>query len=114
MLAKKQRLNLRHQRNLTIFKDSTRFHSQFFLYYLRLIKENTFKVAIVISKSKVNKAVDRNKLRRLLFADYPEEKKGYELVVVLNKTVNKADFFKIKQDFNLNLKNILKNVKSLN
>jgi ribonuclease P protein component len=89
MLPKKQRLNLEKTKNRDIFSSSNKFKTNRFLVFYRSGK--TFKASAVVPKKKIPLAVDRNRIKRKIYAileKHQIRKNKIEIVILLTASIS--------------------------
>ncbi len=84
MLSKKQRLNLTFKKNQSIFQQK-RHYSQNFIYYFSFAGKE-FKAAAVVPKKKIGLAVDRNKIKRLIYQSvqsFTQQHPSFQIKIII-------------------------------
>src|SRR4030042_3517937 len=103
MLPAKNRLN--SPKSLSVLKKEGKkiSSSEFILVYK--IKDGIFKLAIIVSKKVASRAVDRNRIKRLIAESLRSQQEfNGELVIIVKKNIADFKMVKVKEKLNLLLK----------
>lgn len=100
MLPKKNRLNLKLEKNRRLFKN-LRYDSFGIKYYVQKNEELRFQAAAVPSVKNFNKAVERNKVRRIVYQvvdSHPIKNLSVKLVLVVYGKKILTDSAEVEKD----------------
>lgn len=107
MLAKIHRITKDREYG-TIFRQGSRYFSQSFTVKYLLTNRPASRLGVIVSKSKIAKAVDRNlskrRIRAIFREIWPKLSKPYDIVVLVKKEILTQSYTNLKREIEQFLK----------